>query len=274
MPITRLILLFVFLLFGKACLALSPSRTYKTLPQDHRMKYESIKIPTPDGAILQAWYFPSSRGNQLMVISHDGVENMAAYLERVRIFVNYGFNVVTYDYRGFGGSSDFQIDPLNYIYKEFFTDFDAVIAYVSERFDHEIIVYGWGIGAGIGLNHGYNRHQITGIIADNPYVDFAALGSRFKAIHSPMKIPSSVMIPEFNTITVVSQPAGKDLRGILYFHGNENYVFKEEDMQRLYDQTDFEFKQLHVFEKSGHMDNFTVNESTYARIIYGFVMNF
>ncbi|MFY0626648.1 MAG: alpha/beta hydrolase [Reichenbachiella sp.] len=237
------------------------------------MKFEDVKITTKDGATLQAWYFPSNLGDQLMIISHDGVGNMGDYLERVRILVQYGFSVITYDYRGYGTSSEFNIDKLQYVYKEFFTDFDAVVEYCSNRFHHEIIAYGWGIGGGISITHGFDRHDVTGIICDDPFIDFTILKTKFKEIQAIMKLPSGIEHSDYSTFDVVKGKPGPDLRGVLYLHGDRNYLFSYDDMQNLLDATNLENKELIRFKKSGHMDNFKVNESTYARNIYGFVMN-
>ncbi|PIB35332.1 hypothetical protein BFP72_07935 [Reichenbachiella sp. 5M10] len=253
--------------------ALSPSKTYTTLPHDHHLKYEALTIPTTDGASLQAWYFPAQSGDKIIVMSHDGVENMGAYLARIKLFVKYGFHVMAYDYRGYGHSSSFVINPLQYVYPEFFTDFDAIIDFVSENYQQDIIAYGWGIGAGISITRGYRRPEIQGIVADAPFLDLKRLPHRFEEIHAVMTVPKALFALDYNTLHSVSQPAQPKLRGILYLHGPGNYLFQKSDLLELYQKTLYDRKELYVFEKSGHMDNFTANESEYARQLYMFVIN-
>ena len=255
------------------CLGLNPSKTYKTTPDDHQMNFEEISIPTSDGAALTAWYFPTQNGDQLMVMSHDGVGNMADFIGRVRILVNYGFNVLCYDYRGYGTSSDFNVDRLQYIYQEFFTDFDAVVKYSSERFNHEIIAYGWGIGGGISIVRGYKNSHIAGIIADDPFVDLIRLKAKFREIQAVMKIPDEIMNSKYNPYDVVSGEPSMGLRGMLFFHGNKNILFTYDEMNRLLDATNLVNKELYSFKVSQRMDNFHINESEYTKRIYAFVMN-
>jgi len=254
-------------------IALNPSKEYRVTPHDTRMAFEEIKISTRDGAVLNAWYFPSKMSEQLMVISHDGVGNMGEYLERVKILINYGFSVITYDYRGYGQSSDFGINKLQYVYKEFFTDFEAVVEYCSTRFQGEIIAYGWGIGGGISITRGFDRMGITGIICDDPFIDFTMLKAKFKEIQAVMKLPDGIVHADYNSIDAVRKKPATSLRGVLYLHGDSNYLFSYDDMQRLLDATNLGNKELVKFKDSQHMDNFKVNESFYARKIYAFVVN-
>ncbi|MEO9967010.1 MAG: alpha/beta hydrolase [Reichenbachiella sp.] len=237
------------------------------------MKYEKVTIPSSDGIQLHAWYFPSDLGDQLMIISHDGVGNMGDYLERVRILVNYGFSVLIYDYRGYGASSDFEINKFQYVYKEFYEDFDAVYSYCEERFHHELIAYGWGIGAGISVARGYQKDDIAGIIADEPFVDFTQLKLQFKKINAVMTLPSGIENSNYNALNVVKLEAGDNLRGILYLHGAKNFLYTAEDMELLLNSTSLDIKELYQFDVASRMDNFTVNESEYARQIYAFVLN-
>ncbi len=253
--------------------ALNPSKTYKTTPEELQMEFEEIKIPTSDGATLNAWYFPTENGDQLMVMSHDGVGNMADYLNRVRMFVNYGFAVLCYDYRGFGSSSTFDIDRLQYIYQEFFTDFNAAAQYCANRFDHEIIAYGWGIGGGISLVRGFQMKGIVGVIADDPFVDFIRLKARFKQLQAVMKIPNELMNSQYNPFDVVGGDPSMDLRGVLLFHGSKNLLFTFDEMKSLLDEANLINKELYSFKVSQNMDNYKVNQSDYSRRIYAFVMN-
>lgn len=266
-------LLFLLISLTSTLLALSPKRTYSHTPHDFRMTYEKLSIASTDNIQLHAWYFPSDLGDQLMIISHDGVGNMGDYLERVRILVNYGFSVVIYDYRGFGQSSDFKINKYQYVYKEFYDDFDAVYDYCEARFHHELIAYGWGIGAGISVARGYQKDDIAGIIADEPFVDFTALKSQFVKINAIMTLPAGIENNDYNVLNVVKGKHGERLRGLLYLHGTKNFLYSTEDMELLLNATTHEFKELYQFDVASRMDNFTVNESEYARQIYAFVLN-
>lgn len=183
--------LFLLLCMGASTLfALNPSRTYKQLPDKYNMKYEAHKVTTADGAILNAWYFPANtKTTRLVLISHNGEGNMADYLRRVDQFTSIGYNVVTYDYRGFGESSEFEIDKNMYVYPHFQDDLKGMIDFCRKQFVQSFDMYGWGIGAGLSLGIGYNRKEIKKIIADTPFLSMEDLENRFDSWDEPMEVP-------------------------------------------------------------------------------------
>lgn len=102
----------LLLLITSSLFALKPSREYKVTPDKFGMQYKEEKIKTSDGAVLNGWFFElSKKSPNWVVISGTGDGNMADHIEIVNSFLSAGYNVVTYDYRGYGTSSDFTIDP-------------------------------------------------------------------------------------------------------------------------------------------------------------------
>ncbi|MBK7852549.1 MAG: alpha/beta hydrolase [Bacteroidetes bacterium] len=75
-----------------------------------------------------------------------------------------------YDYRGYGASSEFAIDPDTYIYPQFLNDLNAMLDYLRKsRAITKFDLYGQNIGAGISLGVGANRTETRKIIADGPW---------------------------------------------------------------------------------------------------------
>ena len=113
---------------GIAANALNPSREYKTKPEKYGMTYKEEKVPTKDGATLNAWFFDSpKKTSNWMIISGSGDGNMADNIEIAGQFLSAGWNVALYDYRGYGASSEFAIDPDTYIYPQFLNDLNAML---------------------------------------------------------------------------------------------------------------------------------------------------
>ncbi len=163
-------------------LALKPVREYRVLPSRFGMNYKEEKIRQKDGTILNAWFFELPRKTtQWIVVSHSGEGNMADNLELVNAFLSAGYNVCTYDYRGYGASSDFEIDTTLFIYPQFINDLNAVLDYLRKsraitRFD----LYGAGIGAGLSIGVGAQRSETRKIIADGPWIELEFMKKRFR----------------------------------------------------------------------------------------------
>lgn len=180
----RKFLLFATLLFlvAGSLFALNPSREYKVTPDKFGMQYKEEKIKTPDGAVLNGWFFElPKKSPNWVVISGSGDGNMADHIEIVNSFLSAGYNVVTYDYRGYGASSEFKIDPDLFIYPQFITDLNAVLDYLRKsRAITKFDLYGLNIGAGLSIGVGANRPETKRIIADGPWTSLEGMKSKFK----------------------------------------------------------------------------------------------
>lgn len=114
--------------------AIDPSREYQLTPEDFKLAYKEIKIDTPDGHRLHTWVMQpeaDKRKDCTFVIAGSDAGNMGFSLAYAFQLVRRGFTVVTFDYRGFGHSSDFEYNPNNYYHSEYITDFVAVMDWVK-----------------------------------------------------------------------------------------------------------------------------------------------
>lgn len=162
--------------------SLNPSREYKTTPAKFGMTYKEEKIAVKDGAILNSWFFELPRKTtNWVVISGSGDGNMGDYLEIVNSFISAGYNVCTYDYRGYGSSSEFSIDPDLFIYPQFINDLNAVLDYLRKsRAITKFDLYGQNIGAGLSIGVGAQRPETRKIIADGPWTGLEPMKKRIR----------------------------------------------------------------------------------------------
>lgn len=256
--------------------ALNPSRTYKQLPDKYNMKYEEHKVKTADGAVLNAWYFPANKTTtNLILISHNGEGNMGDYLRRVDQFTSIGYNVVTYDYRGFGTSSEFEVDNNMYVYPHFQDDLKAMIDFCRMQYVQSFNMYGWGIGAGLSLGIGYNRKEIKKIIADTPFLSMEDLEDRFSDWDEPMEVPFAgydkkhepYYSLDAEPVTLKNTP-----KNVFLIVGSNDILFKESDMEKLYGkQKKIVAKNIYLVENPDRKDNFRVEKAAYFEQIRGFL---
>lgn len=165
-------LLTTALLAATGAWALNPVREYANTPESMGMNYKEHKVTTPDGATLEVWFFEapkSKEAKKTIIISDDGEGNMSDNLELVSQFTSLGYNVVAYDYRGYGKSSDFTIDKNMLIYPQFAVDLNAVMDYTKRNFNLVFNMYGIGIGGALSIGLGNNRPEALKIIADAPF---------------------------------------------------------------------------------------------------------
>lgn len=264
----RYFLLLTLLAVSISAQALRPKKEYEQLPRNQKLNPEELKITTPDGAELHAWYF-NNKGNHLVIMSHNGEGNMGDYHSHIRTLSQQGFDVLAYDYRGFGESSDFKINPYQYVYTEFYTDFEAVLNYCKSHYRQDIIVYGWGIGGGIGLKKAYDQERVRGIIADDPFFNYKITHGSLSKMNAIMKFPISV---EKGHYDFKHPKAGKDLKGVLLFHGSNNYIYQMDDLLHLSKfHHGIHKEDIYSVNRKNYKSSFT--QAVYNHTIYEFILN-
>lgn len=82
-----------------------PSREVDTSPQDAGLPFESLKIRTEDGEMLDGWFVPAPAGRGTLLYLHGNGGNIGHRVDIIRIFHSLGFSVLIFDYRGYGRST-------------------------------------------------------------------------------------------------------------------------------------------------------------------------
>jgi pimeloyl-ACP methyl ester carboxylesterase len=229
--------LFALILLSFATFALNPSREYAITPADYGMTYEDISIPTEDGLTLKGWFFKSADVNsyKIIIVSDDGDGNMADNIELVSNLISLGYNVVTYDYRGYGKSSDFTINKNFFIYAQFQKDMEAVLAYVKKYQSkmRNVNLYGLGIGAGLSLGIGANHTEVSKIIADSPYSTFEEMKTIIKTVNNTDALFPLGYNKNFLEPTYALETKGGALAGILFIAGENETIFTPKMIKKL-----------------------------------------
>jgi hypothetical protein len=114
--------------------AINPMKEYRLRPEQFELDYKAVKISTPDGAMLNSWIIsPSGQIKATLIIAGSDAGNMGFVLPYVYHLVEQGFQVVTFDYRGFGESSDFEHRPDYLYHSEYITDLASVLEYTKKQ---------------------------------------------------------------------------------------------------------------------------------------------
>lgn len=252
--------------------ALNPSRTYKQTPDKYNMTFESHKVKTDDGAELNAWYFPAkTKTTNLILISHSGDGNMGDNLRQADRFVLLGYNVMMYDYRGYGESSEFEIDNNMYIYPHFQDDVKAMIDYCRKNFVQTFSLYGWGIGAGLSLGVGYNRPEVKSIIADTPFFSMEDLEKRFSGWDEPMEVPFAGYEKKHEPLFSLDSPPMPAMERIMLIIGNNDPLYKSADMKTLQAKQKKLISTIYEVNNTERKVNFLVDKEAYMSAIKKFL---
>lgn len=141
---------------------------------------EEVTFETRDGLTLHGIFWKAQGGGETaptVLFVHGNMGNAADYAWWVRFLPPAGFNVLAFDYRGFGPSER----PGKPFYREdLIADVDAAIGYLLARedVDHErIALYGMSLGAALGVNAAAEREEVRAVVFMAGFADWRQIAS-------------------------------------------------------------------------------------------------
>ena len=112
--------------------ALRPVAAWWARPDTLGLKYRQLEVTTPDHVKLVAWLIePAAQApnrHTTVVVAGGDAYNMSGNIYAAWALAEAGYRTLLFDYRGFGHSQAFAIDPQRLYYPEFATDLRAALA--------------------------------------------------------------------------------------------------------------------------------------------------
>lgn len=220
-----ILLIIICIHFEGYCL--KPEVGYRWKPNIWGLMFTEYDIVTTDNYRLKAWFYPKQEAlskdsiqyyleaktmirpykiettakHPTIVICNGDSGNMSYLLNFAKAFSTNGYNVLTFDWRGFGESQTFPIDTNYLVYNEFLTDFDAAIEFVKTLptvDTAQIGVYGFSTGAFLSYATACKRKDIKAIIARGLFTDYKSIIQHLKTIkpHDTFLLPTEKDIDE------------------------------------------------------------------------------
>lgn len=179
--------------------ALNPAAEYKALPSHYGISFEVVTFTTRDSIPIRGWFYPAQESSATadkyvgrlipmpvelrpdresnavgsgeprptIVVCNGDAANMTYLILYAYHFSTHGFNVLTFDWRGFGESGEWQIDCDQLSYSEFLDDYDAAINYAISRPEtdpEKIGLFGFSTGAYLSLAMAAKRNDVSAFV--------------------------------------------------------------------------------------------------------------
>ena len=182
----KYLILFVLILLYSA-FAINPEKEYRLKPEWYNIIYDDVFFHTIDGYELKGWFYPAQDSSNILssgdtslskkdyktffdrkkptIIICDGdAQNMSSLLWYAKQLIVKGFNVFTFDWRGFGQSDNWPTKRDYLSYSEFLLDYDAAVNYIKTRKEVDttkIGVFGFSTGAYLSFAIVVKRNDIS-----------------------------------------------------------------------------------------------------------------
>lgn len=153
-----------------------PSDRVWATPAELRLAYEDVTFPTSDGLRLSAWFLPATGPAKGTVIHfHGNAANITNHFLTSHWLVWEGYNVLVFDYRGYG-KSEGSVDRAGTI-----RDGHAALDYVLSRADvdpQRVFAFGQSLGGAVATVVAAERPEIRAVVLDSTFSSYRRIGSR------------------------------------------------------------------------------------------------
>jgi pimeloyl-ACP methyl ester carboxylesterase len=202
--------------------AIIPNRTYRFYPEKIGLIYKELDVTTSDNLKIKTWFFPAqptpsdkaldaiwenpvkgtyrtidNKPRPTIIIANGDAGNMSfQQLIYAQYFTDKGYNVVTFDWRGFGESSEWEMNTDYLVYTELLIDYDAVIKKVLQQKEVDtsaLVVFGWSTGAYLSMAAANKYSNIKAFIAIGLMTTFEDIYPVLKKL--PKNINRNLIIP-------------------------------------------------------------------------------
>jgi len=214
---------------------------------------EMVMIETPSGEKICAYYFKNSKAEFTLLYSHGNAEDIGQNRFVFERFVNQGFSVLAYDYRGYGLSEGRPSE------KNAYEDAAAAYAYLTDQAGvpaNKIIPFGRSLGGSLAV----------GIAAEKPVAGLILQSAFTSAYRVVTRVPIFPFdkFKNLDKIDKINCP-------ILIMHGAKDGIVKPWHGKALY-QAANEPKSYLMVEGAGHNDDLaTIASKEYWQKIQSFI---
>lgn len=219
-----------------------------------RSRLQEVYFSTADGVRLNGWYVPAPPGGYTAVFAHGTDGNLGNYGDIVEAFVDEGYGILAYDYRGYGKSQG------NTCESGLYQDMQAASRYLAQERNtplSEQIAVGQSLGSGVVVDAAarlpYRATVLFAAFTSIPEV--AAHVRDTRGLHLlrifPMRHLFGQQFDSFSKISEVTSP-------LLIMHGQQDKLMPVSMPQALFERAASPDKTLLLIPGAAHDTTFSM----------------
>lgn len=176
---------------------------------DFEHDFDEVNYKVSDGVIINALHFKSKDPKGIILYAHGNAGSLSNWGDVSDIFLNYNYDLLIYDYRGYGKSGG------NISEQNLYHDANVIYGELMKSYnENNIIVYGRSIGTGIASKVA-SEHNPRHLILESPYYNLPDLAKKIFPF-----IPSFLLRYQFRN----DQMIGAVKCPVTIFHGTFDEV--------------------------------------------------
>lgn len=246
-----LIPLFVYLGIGICAYFFGDKLIFQPPPAFYRDKQEIIKLQTPSGEKISAQFYKNENARFTILFSHGNAEDIGVSESFFEQLSETGFNVLAYDYRGYGTSEGKPSEQNSYEDAE--TAYDYLINDLKIPAE-QIIIHGRSLGGAISIDLA-SQKKCGGLIVESSFVSAFRVATKYPIY----------LFDKFKSL----QKIGQVKCPVLFIHGKNDEIIPYWHGEMLFANTN-EPKQFFGIENAKHNNVFFVSRTAYLQKIKDF----
>ncbi|TSE00723.1 alpha/beta hydrolase [Skermania sp. ID1734] len=230
-----------------------PSRQLLQTPADAGLVYSDIEIDCEPGVRLHAWFVRARNPRGHVLFAHGNAGNIGDRVAHAELLATAGFDVLLFDYRGYGRSTGSPSEAGTY------RDGKAALLALRELpgVDSERIIYlGESLGGAVMVQLADDTPP-AGLVLTSTFTSVRDVASaHYRAIPTPL-VPDAY--PSLRRVARLRCP-------VLIVHGSADEIVPVAQAHRLYEAA-AEPKTLRLISDAGHNDLIALAGREWAQII-------
>lgn len=224
---------------------------FQPQPSSYKDDAGVIKLVTPGGKKISAKHYSNKQAVYTILFSHGNAEDIGDIEPLIWYLRDAGFNVLTYDYRGYGTSEGEPSEQNSY------EDIDSAYKYLTQELKtpaDRIILHGRSLGGGPSIDLA-TREPVAGLMLESTFT------SAFRVVTRWRVIP----FDKFENISKI----GSVKCPVLVIHGKNDWIVPFHHGETLYADVKGPKNSLWV-DEAGHNDLFNTARESYLIAIKDF----
>lgn len=216
----------VVMFFGQSRYVYYPDRLVGLTPAYFRFDFETIALTTEDGETVAAWFIPGPLGEancDTVLFSHGNAGDIGDRLDSIRTFNSLGFNVLIYDYRGYGESTGKPTEQGTYL--DVLAAWDYLVDVRGVR-PSRVVLFGRSLGGAMAIWLA-ERTQPRALVIESVFTSAPDMAARLFPL-LPTRLFCRFRYDSLRAIPRVPCP-------VVVLHGKSDKTVPYEHGQRLYE---------------------------------------
>ena len=231
-----------------------PDPHWMLTPAGLGLEAEEVRINSGPGVRLHAWFFARPRPLANMLFCHGNAGNVSHRIENVAHLLRVGFQVLLFDYRGYGHSSGQPSEEG--LYEDALAAWSALVERADASRPH--IIFGRSLGGAVAIDLAA-RVDADGLIIESTFTSIRTLARLF------LRLPLPDLPVKFDSLSRI----GDMVTPLLVVHGERDELVPFADGQALYEAARG-VKSWYPIPDAGHNDTYVVGGEAYFHRLAAF----